>query len=174
MGPGVGGLHVEPAHSLFWPGMVSWEALADLESVLKMSLARASSHSKKVYGKNPLALQEVLDLANSRALILAATVKRGGRPHLSPTDLVAVDGKLYLGVDEATARYKNLKQNPAIAVMVADGWKRQAILEGTIMFLDMAGEAAKKILDAQRKKYGWVTDALAELSVEKAFTWKQG
>ncbi len=139
-----------------------------------MSLAKASSHSREVYGKNPLVFQEVLDLANSRALILAATVKPGGRPHLSPTDLVAVDGKLYLGVDRATARYKNLKQNPSIVVMIADGWKRQAILEGTIQFLNMEGEVAKKILDAQKKKYGWTTDSLADFSVEKAFTWKQG
>ncbi len=112
-------------------------------------------------------------MANSRALTLAATVRSSGRPHLSPTDLVAVDGRLYLGVEVATARYKNLQENPAITVMMADGWKRQAILEGRVNFLDMVGEAAKTVLEAQRKKYGWITDALAELSVEKAFTWKQ-
>ncbi len=121
-----------------------------------------------------MTVQEILDLANSRALMLAATVRPGGRPHLSPTDLVAVDGRLYLGVDVATARYKNLQENPAITVMMADGWKRQAILEGTVSFLDMAGEAAKTVAQAQRKKYGWTTDALAEFSVDKALTWKQG
>lgn len=147
--------------------------MTDLQSVLKASLERASSHSRKVYGKNPLTAQEVLDLANSRALMLAATVRPGGKPHLSPTDLVAVDGRLYLGVDVATARYKNLRESPAITVMMADGWKRQAILEGKVSFLDMASETAKTVTEAQRKKYGWITDALAELSVEKAFTWKQ-
>ena len=147
--------------------------MTDLESVLKASLERASSHSKKVYGKNPLTAQEVLDLANSRALMLAATVRPGGRPHLSPTDIVAVDGRLYLGVDVATARHKNLKQNPAITVMMADGWKRQAILEGMVTFLEMTSQTTKAVREAQRKKYGWITDALAELSVEKAFTWKQ-
>ncbi len=117
--------------------------------------------------------QEVLDLANSRALMLAATVRHGGRPHLSPTDLVAIDGRLYLGVDVATARYKNLQENPAITVMMADGWKRQAIFEGTVSFLDMTSETAKTAAEAQRKKYGWVTDALAEFFPDKAFTWKQ-
>jgi len=126
-----------------------------------------------VYGKNPLTYEEVLDLANSRALVLVATVKPAGTPHLSPSDLIAVEGSLYLGIDTVTARYKNLKQNPSLVVMIADGWKRQAILEGRISFLHMTSDVAQKVLDAQRKKYGWVTDALAEFFPEKAFTWKQ-
>lgn len=146
--------------------------LTDLDSVMKESLARASSHSKKVYGQNPLAAQEVLDLANSQVLSLAATVKREGKPHLSPVDLVAVDGNLYVGMDEATARFKNLKQNPAITIMIADGWKRQAILEGAAHFLDVNGELARKVLEAEKKKYGWITEAIAEFSPEKIFTWK--
>ncbi len=85
---------------------------------------------------------------------------------------MAVDGVFYLGVDEATARYRNLKANPAVTIMLADGSKRQAILEGNAKFLDMTSRIAKEVLEAQRKKYGWVTDALAELQPLKAFTWK--
>src|SRR5437879_11919242 len=112
-------------------------------------------------------------MANSRVLTLAATVRPDGRPHLSPTDFVAVDGIFYLGVDEATARYRNLKQNPAVTVMLADDRKRQAILEGNAKFLDMNSGTAKRVLEALKKKYGWVTDALAEFQQVKAFTWKE-
>ncbi len=56
--------------------------------------------------------------------------------------------------------------------MIADGWERQAILEGKVKFLDMKSGAAKNVLDAQKKKYGWITDALAEFIPEKAFTYK--
>lgn len=146
--------------------------MADLDSVLKDSLAKASTHSKKVYGQNPLTTQEILDLANSRVLILAATVKPNRRPHLSPSDLVAIDGVLYVGVDIATARYKNLKQNPAVTIMLADGWKRQAILEGQARFLDVKSQTAKKVLDAEKSKYGWTTEAVAEFIPEKIFTYK--
>jgi putative heme iron utilization protein len=135
-------------------------------------LSKASPHTREVYGKNPLTASEVIELANSRALTVAATVRPDGRPHLSPTDLVTVDGVFYLGVDEATARYRNLKQNPAVTIMLADGSKRQAILEGNAKFLDMTSGIAKKVLEAQKKKYGWVTDALAEFTFSKAFTWK--
>lgn len=146
--------------------------MTNLDSILKESLAKSSSHTRKVYSQNPLTAGEVIDLANSRVLTIAATVKPNNRPHLSPTDLIAVDGALYIGVDKVTARYKNLRKNPSVTVMVADGSKRQAILEGTAKFLDMKGDTARKVMEAQKKKYGWVTDTLAELEIEKAFTWK--
>ena len=146
--------------------------MSSLDSIIKNSLNRASSHTRKVYGKNPLTANDLIEMANSRVLTLAATVRPDGRPHLSPTDLVAVGEVLYLGVDEATARYRNLKQNPAVTVMLVDGSKRQAILEGNANFLDMNSGTAKRVLESQKKKYGWVTDALAEFQPVKAFTWK--
>jgi putative heme iron utilization protein len=146
--------------------------LSSIESIIKNSLSNASSHTREVYGKNPLTGSELIEMASSRVLTLAATVRPDGRPHLSPTDFVAVDGVLYLGVDEATARYRNLKQNPAVTVMLADGSKRQAILEGNAKFLDMNSGTAKNVLEAQKKKYGWVTDAIAEFQLAKIFTWK--
>ena len=146
--------------------------LSELESVLKKSLEKSSSHTKRVYGKNPLTASEVIELGNTRVLTLAATVRPDNRPHLSPTDLVIVDGVFYLGVDKITARYRNLRNNPAVTIMLADGWKRQAILEGTTSYLDMKSRTAEKVLAAQKKKYGWVTDALAEVKIMKAFTWK--
>lgn len=146
--------------------------MSSLDLIIKNSLSQASSHTKKVYSQNPLTASEIIELANSRVLTLAATVRPEGRPHLSPTDLVVVDGVFYLGVDEATARYRNLKHNPGVTVMLADGSKRQAILEGDAEFLDMKSGTAKKVLKAQKKKYGWVTDALGEFKPMKAFTWK--
>ena len=146
--------------------------MTDLDTVMKKSLAQASSHSRKVYSQNPLTAEEVLDLANSGALITAATIRPEGKPHLSPVDLVAVDGILYVGVDKTTARYKNLNQNPAITIMIADGWKRQAILEGVAHFLDIESETSGKVLEAEKRKYGWATGAIAEFSPVKVFTWK--
>jgi len=147
-------------------------SLSTLDSIIKNSLSKASTHTREVYSQNPLTASEVIEMAISRVLTLAATVRPDGRPHLAPTDFLAVDGIFYLGVDEATARYRNLKQNPAVTVMLADVRKRQAILEGNAKFLDMNSGTAKRVLEALKKKYGWVTDALAEFQPVKAFTWK--
>jgi putative heme iron utilization protein len=147
-------------------------SLSSLDMIIKDSLGQASAHTRTVYSQNPLTASELVELANSRILTLAATVRPDGRPHLSPTDLTFVDGVFYLGVDEATARYRNLKQNPAVTVMLADGSKRQAILEGNARFLDMKSDKSKRVLEAQKRKYGWVTNALAEFQPVKIFTWK--
>ena len=147
-------------------------SLSSLDSIIKNSLSKASTHTREVYSQNPLKASEVIEMANSRILTLAATVRPDGRPHLSPTDFLAVDGIFYLGVDEATARYRNLKQNPAVTVMLADDRKRQAILEGNAKCLDMNSGTATRVLEAQKKKYGWVTDASAEFQMIRALTWK--
>ena len=146
--------------------------MSDLDSILKSSLSQASIHTRKVYSQNPLTVDELVELGNSRVLIIAATVRPNGRPHLSPTDLVVLNEIFYLGVDEATARYRNLKNNPAVTVMMADGSKRQAIIEGDASLLDMTSPTADSVLTALKKKYGWVTDHLAEVRPTKIFTWK--
>ena len=146
--------------------------MSDLDSILKSSLSQASRHTRKVYSQNPLAVNELVELGNSRVLTIAATVRPDGRPHLSPTDLVVLNEMFYLGVDEATARYRNLQKNPAVTIMLADGSKRQAILEGKATFLDMKSPTANSVLTALKKKYGWVTDHLALFQPTKIFTWK--
>ncbi|GEM_PF-2086637 len=146
--------------------------MSSLDDIIKDSLSQASTHTKNVYSQNPLTGSELIELANSRVLTLAATVRPDGKPHLSPTDLTFVDGVFYLGVDEATARYRNLKRNPAVTIMLAEGSKRQAILEGNTRFLDMKSDKSTRVLEAQKRKYGWVTDSIAEFQPEKIFTWK--
>jgi len=145
----------------------------DLDEVLKKSLEQASPHTRKVYGQNPLTGPEIIEMANTKGVMtLASTVDAGGRPHMAPVDLVGVAGALYLGLDLATAQYSRLRRNPMVAVMIMDGWKRQAILEGSVVFLDMKASVARNVFDAQKTKTGWNTDTLAELRPEKAFTWR--
>ena len=147
--------------------------MVDLDDVLKGSLAKASPHTKNVYGRDPLTGMEIVDMANDRTIqTLASTVRLNGRPHLTPTDVVGLNGALYVGVDEATGHYSNLKRSPAIALMLLDGKTRQAILEGTVAFLDMTGEIAIRVQELQKKKNGWTTEAAAELRPEKVFSWR--
>lgn len=145
----------------------------DLDDVLKESLEKASSHTKKVFGQNPLTGPEIIDMANTKGLMtLASTVGLGGQPHLAPVDAVGVDGTIYLGWDMVSAQYARLKRRPMIAVIIMEGWKRQAILEGTVRFLDMKSSLAGRVLEAQNRKTGWTTEAIGELEPEKAFSWR--
>src|SRR6266852_6496939 len=146
--------------------------MSDLDALIKKSLANATPHTKKIYSKNPMTAEELIDFVNSKGLILAATVKPDRKPHLSPIDLNIVDGKIYIGIDEGTARHRNLKQNPSITIMVAEGSKRQAIVEGETDMLDMNNKTAARVLEAQKKKYGWTTQILSEVVPRKIFTFK--
>ena len=145
----------------------------DLQKILSDSLAHASAHSKGVYGRNPLTVEELIDFANAKGpMSLAATVKPSGQPHLSPTDLVAFDGRFFLGVDKATARYKNLQKNPRVTIMILEGSKRQAIIEGQARFLETSSDLGKRVSELVKKKYGWTTDTFAELIPKKVLTYK--
>lgn len=145
-----------------------------LESVLRSSLEKASPHTRKVYGQHPLSADEIVEMANDRTMMtLISTVRANGRPHLSPSDVVGVNGKIFIGTDQATSHYSNLKRNPAIAVMILAGRDHQAILEGTVEFLDMNSSLALKVQEAEKRKNGWTTEAVAELKPEKAFSWKR-
>ncbi len=146
--------------------------MSELDTRIQQSLATATPHTKKVYGKNPMTGQELVELANSRVLILAATVRPDQKPHLSPVDLNIVDDKIYIGIDEGTARHRNLKHNPSITIMMAEGSKRQAIVEGETSMLDMNDKTAARVLEVQKKKYGWTTQLLAEVVPRKIFTFK--
>jgi len=146
--------------------------LSELDITIKKTLAQASTHSRKVFSQSPLTGEEVLELANSGGLRMAATTKPDGKPHLSITDVIVSDGKLYIGVDPATARHRNLRRNTSIALMIAEGWKRQVILEGEARFLDMKGPLAERVQDSQKKRYGWASEVLAEIVPRKIFTWK--
>jgi pyridoxamine 5'-phosphate oxidase-like protein len=146
--------------------------LSELDLLIKQSLEKATTHTRKVYGQNPLTGRELEDLANGKALIIAATVKIDQRPHLSPVDLNILNGKIYIGIDEGTARHKNLTHNRYIAIIIAEGSKNQAIIEGETRMLDMKSEIVREVLDAQRKKYGWTTQLVAELLPSKIFTFK--
>lgn len=145
----------------------------NLRDILRDSLANASAHSKSVYGRNPLTVEELLDFANAKGpMSIAATVKPNGQPHMSPTDLVAFEGRFFLGVDKATARYKNLQKNPRVTIMIMEGSKRQAIIEGEARFLETGSLLGKRVSELMKKKYGWTTDKLAELIPEKVLTYK--
>ena len=47
--------------------------MSDLDLLIKKTLAEASTHSRKVFSQSPMTGEEVLELANSGGLRMAAT-----------------------------------------------------------------------------------------------------
>ena len=85
----------------------------DLDDILRKSLEKASSHTKKVFGQSPLTGPEIIDVANTKGMItLASTVGLGGQPHLAPVDVVGVDGTIYLGWDPSLSAVRTPQEAP--------------------------------------------------------------
>ncbi len=147
--------------------------MSDLDSIIKRTITHASPHSKKLFGQNPMTGEETLDLLSSKKLQIMASIKPDGNPHIAATTLIVTDGRIYMGMDAFTRRAKNLKAKPRFAIMAADGWKRQAIIEGRAEFLDMKSREAENVQEAQKNQYGWTSTTLARVLPAKVFTWKQ-
>jgi pyridoxine/pyridoxamine 5'-phosphate oxidase len=141
-----------------------------LERLLEHTLKRASRLSRKVFGSR-LSAHEALELIREkgdRAII--ATASRRGRPHISMGSVVLHDGRLFITCRSGSRRLRNLLQNPRAAILLADGWRRQLIVEGLVE--RPKRELEQSVLDIEKALYGWRDDRALELIPSKAFTYK--
>jgi PPOX class probable F420-dependent enzyme len=64
--------------------------------------------------------EEFRDLLKSRELAHLATVDAQGNPPVNPVWFIWDGQHLLLGVQEATAKYRNLRRNPHLAISILD------------------------------------------------------
>jgi PPOX class probable F420-dependent enzyme len=69
--------------------------------------------------KSPVPV-EFRDLLESTELAHLATVDAHGKPQVNPIWFIWDGTHLLLGVQEATAKYRNLRRNPHLAVSILD------------------------------------------------------
>jgi general stress protein 26 len=81
------------------------------------------------------------------------TARPDGRPHSIPVWGFWLNGAFYFGTARASLKARNLAHNPAISVHLESG-NDVVIFEGTAVEVDLADNAAIKLLDAaSRAKY---------------------
>ena len=78
---------------------------------------------------------EYNDLLESTSLANIATVDANGRPQVNPVWFIWDGTNILIGVREATAKYRNLRSNPnlALAILGAANPHRYLELRGTIV-----------------------------------------
>jgi hypothetical protein len=83
-----------------------------------------------------------------------ATTRPDGRPHVVPRWGVWLDGHLFYDGSPDTVHVQNLRQNPACALHLEDGWQA-VVVEGTAFPADPPGlELGARIAEAIGTKYG--------------------
>ena len=86
-----------------------------------------------------------------------ATVSPDNTPHITPVSYIFQNEMLYFATDYDTKKYKNLKQNPNIALVVdIYSLKNSAIIiQGKVDFIEQ-GIKFQKLYEIFDRKFEWV------------------
>lgn len=73
--------------------------------------------------------------------IIVATIRRDGRPQMTPNWFVWQDGKFYISTTKTRVKYKNLKRDPRIQLTLDDAEKHRClIVDGSAEILENIDE----------------------------------
>jgi uncharacterized protein len=87
-----------------------------------------------------------------------ATVTQHNTPHITPVSFLFKEQKFYFATDYDTTKYKNLKQNPKIALVVdvySSVNNKAVIIHGNVNFIEK-GRKFKELYDVFYRKFEWV------------------
>lgn len=150
-----------------------------LRTILQTTIERATPFSKRIFGRNPMSVEEVESFLREEKVANLITVTPNGKPHASIGSFAYHDGRLYFYSNKASARHRNLLRNSAVAVTVIEGWRRQVIVEGQARILGLASVLTSNIAaESFRHKYGdFAGDRgspsyVVEITPNKIFTYK--
>jgi len=101
--------------------------------------------------------KEIQFLRNNE-ICRVATVSPGNIPHVVPVSYIFMDNLLFFATDYNTRKYKNLKENKNVAIVIDiyDSTHNRAVaIQGTREFIER-GEDFKKMYDIFYRKFEWV------------------
>jgi uncharacterized protein len=87
-----------------------------------------------------------------------ATVLPDNTPHIAPVCFMFLDNSFFFAIDYSTRKYKNLKQNKNVALVVDiynSPDNRAVAIRGTAKFIER-GTAFERIYDIFYRKFDWV------------------
>jgi nitroimidazol reductase NimA-like FMN-containing flavoprotein (pyridoxamine 5'-phosphate oxidase superfamily) len=87
-----------------------------------------------------------------------ATVSPDNTPHITPVSYIFEDGFFYFATDYNTRKYKNLKTNPNVALVVdiySSVINRAVIVQGKVTIIEQ-GKEFQKLYDNFNTRFEWV------------------
>jgi uncharacterized pyridoxamine 5'-phosphate oxidase family protein len=135
--------------------------LEQLERLLDASYARAGEHLRSIWGPESRLGAErlVAELAGVQVLDLA-TVNARGQPRVAPVDGLFFRGCFWFGSAENSARFANIRANPAVSGAVTRGSETFLVLvHGRAVETDPRGPDAGGFAAYPRELYDFDWDA---------------
>ena len=135
--------------------------LQALQALLDASYVRAGSHLRSIWGaQTRLSAAEVsAEFAGVQVLDLA-TVTARGEPRVAPVDGLFYRGCFWFGSAQNSARFRNIRRNPAVSGAVTRGTETfLVIVHGRAFELDPRGPEAQGFAGYAREIYDFDWDA---------------
>jgi uncharacterized pyridoxamine 5'-phosphate oxidase family protein len=136
--------------------------LEELERLLDTSYGRAGDHLRSIWGEDARldAKQLVAELDGVQILDLA-TVTPHGEPRVAPVDGLFFRGHFWFGSAHNSARFRNIRANPAVSGVVTRGLETfLVIVHGRAVETDPRGQEAGGFADYPRAVYDFDWDAM--------------
>jgi uncharacterized pyridoxamine 5'-phosphate oxidase family protein len=136
--------------------------LAALQRLLDESYARAGTHLRSIWGpESRLDAEQLVGALDGVQVLDLATVTPRGEPRVAPVDAFFFKGRFWFGSAEESARFGNIRANPAVSGAVTRGLETfLVVVHGRADELDPRGEEAEGFAAVPRAFYDFDWDAL--------------
>jgi hypothetical protein len=136
--------------------------LRALQGLLDASYARAGAHLRSIWGKDSRLDAQGLcaELTGVQVLDLGTVTPRG-EPRVAPVDGLFFRGHLWFGSADTSARFRNIRANPAVSGAITRGLETfLVIVHGRAIETDPRGPDASGFADYAREVYDFDWDAM--------------
>jgi hypothetical protein len=136
--------------------------LTALQELLDASYARAGAHLRSIWGEDsrldaPRLCEELVGVQ----VLDLGTVTPRGEPRVAPVDGLFFRGHLWFGSAENSARFRNIRANPAVSGAITRGLETFLVIaHGRATETDPRGAEAGGFADYAREVYDFDWDAM--------------
>ena len=153
------------------------EDIARLQQLLDTSWSRAGEHMKDIFSQDlHVPAPELAELLPGVQVLTLATVTAKGEPRASPVDGLFYRGRFYFGSSEKSARFRHIRQRPAVSATHVRGEELAVVVHGRAHEIDPRTEDSGGFQGYLRQAYDsdweeWAGDApYAVIEPEAMFT----
>jgi hypothetical protein len=144
----------------------------DLQGLLQASLENASAHTRGIFGASPMRAAEVEAFLQGRTVAALATARPSGAPHVSAADLIYLHGRFFLGQSRDAASLRNLRRQPRVSLLMAQGWRRHLLLEGLARELPGEDPLGEGVRAEERRRLDFAAEVIVEVEPLRLLAWK--
>ncbi|MEP6661597.1 MAG: pyridoxamine 5'-phosphate oxidase family protein [Acidimicrobiales bacterium] len=124
------------------------EDLADLQRLLDESAASAGGHLHSIFDEeHRVSAEQLVGLLAGVNVLDVATVTARGEPRVAPVDGLFYRGHWWFGSSPESARFRHLRQRPAVSACHTRGEEFAVIVHGRATVIDIEDVAHAAFVD---------------------------